>query len=238
MKPVYALCLFVCILFIVHAPAVPVHAAGTVSEAIQLPQPATDGTVSIERALRERRSVRNFSDAPLALAELSQLLWAAQGITGPGSRRTAPSAGALYPLELYVLAGSVSGLDAGIYLYKPEGHRLLLIAAGDRRGELRAAAHGQVSMEGAPAVFVISAVFERSTIKYGERGNRYVHLEAGHAAQNICLQAVALKLGSVVIGAFDDDAVKKAAHLSVREQPLYLIPVGKPQSAKRAPGPH
>ncbi len=204
------------------------EAAGPESDRITLPQPSTDGRISIERALRERRSVRTFTTEPIALSDLSQLLWAAQGITGPGSRRTAPSAGALYPLEVYVMAARVTGLEPGIYVYKPEGHSLVKIAAGARSADLSAAAYGQPCVRNAQAVLVISTVYERTMVKYGERGIRFAQMEAGHAAQNVCLQAVALKLGSVMVGGFDDNAVKKAAHLTVREEPLYLIPLGKP----------
>jgi SagB-type dehydrogenase family enzyme len=163
----------------------------------------------------------------MSLSELSHLLWAAQGISGAEGRRTVPSAGALYPLEVSVVAGNVSGLQPGIYVYKPERHELLKIIDGDKRDELSRAARGQSVIRSASAVLVISAVYERSTVKYGERGNRYVHMEAGHAAQNVYLQAVSLNLGTVAIGAFDDDEVKNAAHLTVREQPLYIMPIGR-----------
>lgn len=195
---------------------------------VKLPQPLFDGRISIEKALHERRSIREYLDLPVSLSELSQLLWAAQGTSGTGGRRTAPSAGALYPLELYVVAGNVSGLQPGIYLYKPERHELQKIASGDKRVELGRAARGQSAITDAAADLVIAAVYERTTIKYGERGNRYVHMEAGHAAGNVYLQAASLGLGTVAIGAFDDDGVKKAAELTVREQPLYIMPLGRP----------
>lgn len=197
------------------------------SGTIKLPQPFSNSKTSIEKTLRERRSIRAYKDLPISLSELSQLLWAAQGISGAGGRRTVPSAGALYPLEISVIAGNVSGLQAGIYVYKPEGHEMLRIADGDKRDELSRAARGQPAIRDASAVLVISAVHERTTIKYGERGNRYVHMEAGHAAQNVYLQAVSLNLGTVAIGAFDDEGVKKAANLTVREQPLYIMPIGR-----------
>lgn len=196
-------------------------------ETIKLPQPLFDSKTSVETALHERRSIRDYRNIPIALSDLSQLLWAAQGPSGTGGGRTTPSAGALYPLEVTVIVGNVAGLQAGIYLYKPENHELLKIKEGDNRAELSKAALGQSAILNAPAVIVISAVYERTMTKYGERGIRYVHMEAGHAAENIYLQAVSLNLGTVVIGAFDDDAVKKAANLTVREQPLYIMPVGK-----------
>lgn len=202
------------------------HAADAFPGTIKLPHPSYDSKTSIEKTLRERRSIRSYKNVPITISDLSQLLWAAQGISGPG-KRTVPSAGALYPLEVSVVAGSVSGLQPGIYVYKPEGHELLRIVDGDRRDDLSKAARGQPTIRNAPAVLVVSAVYERTTVKYGERGNRYVHMEAGHAAQNVYLQAVSLDLGTVVIGAFDDDEVKRAANLTVREQPLYLMPVGK-----------
>jgi SagB-type dehydrogenase family enzyme len=203
------------------------HAADSSSGTIKLPQPFYDSKTSIEKSLRERRSTRVYNFLPMSLSDLSQLLWAAQGISGAEGRRTVPSAGALYPLEVSVVAGNVSGLQPGIYVYKPERHELLKIIDGDKRDELSRAARGQSAIRSASAVLVISAVYERSTVKYGERGNRYVHMEAGHAAQNVYLQAVSLNLGTVAIGAFDDDEVKNAAHLTVREQPLYIMPIGR-----------
>ena len=197
------------------------------SGAIKLPKPVHDGRTSLEKTLLERRSVRQYKNAPILLSDLSQLLWAGQGISGPGGRRTAPSAGALYPLDIYVVAGNVAGLSAGIYSYDPHKHELNRIAEGDARTELSKAALGQSSIKSAPTVLVLSAVYERTTVKYGERGIRYVHMEAGHAAQNIYLQAAALDLGTVVIGAFDDDGIRQVLHMKGRERPLYLLPVGK-----------
>lgn len=194
---------------------------------IQLPPPQTEGGVSVEEALRQRRSVRSYSDAPLTLAEAGQLLWAAQGITGAQGFRTAPSAGALYPLEVYLLAEHVQGLGPGAYRYRPESHDLLPIADGRKGSQLQAAALGQAAVGDAPAVLVLTAVYARTMGKYGERGIRYVHMEAGHAAQNIYLQAEALGLGTVTIGAFHDDQVKDVLGLPDNEEPLYLMPVGK-----------
>lgn len=163
----------------------------------------------------------------MALADLSQLLWAAQGISCSGGKRTAPSAGALYPLDVYVVAGAVAGLSAGIYSYGPRKHELHRIAEGDARGKLSNAALGQSSINNAAAILVFSAVYDRVMVKYGERGIRYVHMEAGHAAQNVHLQAVSLDLGTVVIGAFRDEQVRAVLHLSEHEQPLSIMPVGK-----------
>jgi SagB-type dehydrogenase family enzyme len=197
------------------------------SEIIKLPEPKYDGSIPVEEALFKRRSVRDFKDMPLTVSEVSQLLWAAQGITGAGGRRTAPSAGALYPLEIYVIAANVNGLLAGIYKYRPNRHELLRIIKGDRRNDLCDAALGQSSIRRSAAVIVLSGVYERTTEKYGERGIRYVHMEVGHAAQNIYLQAVSLGLGTVVIGAFRDEAVKRIFKMAGGEMPLYIMPVGR-----------
>jgi SagB-type dehydrogenase family enzyme len=199
------------------------------SEMITLPEPMQDSDTSIEEALRKRRSARSYKDRPLILAEISQLLWAAQGITDQRGLRTAPSAGALYPLEMYVVAGNVTDLPNGVYHYRPYRHELVRIIDGDKRNELCKAALGQTSVRNAAAVIVMSAAYERTTVKYGDRGIQYVHMESGHAAQNIFLQAVPLKLGSVVIGAFHDDTVKKVLKMPEREQPLYIMPVGRTQ---------
>ncbi len=197
------------------------------SEIIKLPEPKHDSSTSIEKALLKRRSIRGCKDEPLTLAQVSQLLWAAQGITDSGGLRTSPSAGALYPLEVYIVVGGVKDLTDGIYKYKPHKHEIEMVVKGDKRNELYRATLSQSSVRDAPAVIVFSAVYERTTVKYGERGIRYVFIEAGHAAQNVFLQAVSLDLGAVVIGAFYDDEVKKIMKMPEREQPLYIMPVGK-----------
>ena len=197
------------------------------SKTISLPEPRTAGDGSVEQALRERRSVRSYKDDPLDLAEVSQILWSAQGITNPRGFRTAPSAGALYPLELYVIAGNVKNLPAAVYKYTPRDHALLEIVSGDRRSDLSRAALRQGAIRKAPAVILFCAVYERTTGKYGQRGFRYVHMEVGHAAQNACLQAIALGLHTAVIGAFRDAQVKAIANLPANEQPLYFVPVGR-----------
>jgi SagB-type dehydrogenase family enzyme len=200
----------------------------TFAERIKLPEPRLDSAVSIEQVLRRRRSTREFSNQPIELSHVSQLVWAAQGITGPEIYRTAPSAGGLYALDLYVVAGHVSGLPPGLYRYDLRNHELALLLDGDIRRELSGAALDQSSVSQAAAIFGVSAVYQRITSKYGERGVRYAHMEAGHAAQNLLLQAVALDLGAVLVGAFDDGKVKRVLGMSKEEQPLYLIPVGKP----------
>jgi len=194
---------------------------------IKLPQPVIDSPFSLEQSLALRRSVRNFSSDPLPLAGASQLLWAGQGITNSRGYRTAPSAGALYPLELYLVAGRVIDLPPGVYHYLSHPHELQATVQGDIRSELAAAALGQKSVSNAPAVLVMTAVYERTTGKYGQRGQRYVHLDAGHAAQNICLQATALGLATVPVGAFQDEMVAQILQIEPTELPLYILPVGK-----------
>jgi len=202
-------------------------AAAIPSKTIPLPEPRYAGDVSVEQALRERRSVRSYKDDPLDMAEISQILWSAQGITSKRGFRTAPSAGALYPLEIYVIVGKVKNLPAAIYKYTPRDHVLFEIVSGDRRSQLSRAALRQDSIRKAPAVILFCAVYERTTGKYGQRGIRYVHMEVGHAAQNACLQAIALGLHTAVIGAFRDAEVKAIANLPADEQPLYFVPVGR-----------
>lgn len=188
-----------------------------------LPAPRLDGEQSIEKTLTARRSVREFTDEPLTDADISQLLWAAQGVTDPVGMRAAPSAGALYPLELYVARSS------GLYHFEPSRHGLTRRHDKDLRKAIHGAGLGQDALAEAPAVFVIAAVYARTRAKYGSRAERYVHMEAGHAAQNLLLQAVARKLGGVPIGAFNDDQLSKVLGLPDNEVPLYLIPIGHPR---------
>jgi len=184
-------------------------------------------TASLEELLRQRRSIRAYSDAPLTQDEVMKLLWAGQGITSAGGFRTAPSAGALYPLEIYLVAGNVDNLAPGIYKYNPVKNALTLVREGDVRTSLAAASLGQGSVSDGAIDIVIAAVYERTKVKYGSRGERYVQIEVGHTAQNICLQATALGLGLVTVGAFDDAAVAKVIGMSQDESPLYVIPVGR-----------
>ncbi len=160
------------------------------------------------------------------MQQAAQLLWSAQGITHEEGLRTAPSAGALYPLQTYLVAGNVTGLTPGIYRYEPERHRLRRVAAGDRRAGLARAALGQSWMAEAPAVLVFGAIDSRTSRKYGSRGIVYVHIEVGHAAQNVFLQAQALGLGAAAVGAFDDDLVASLLGMGREKRPLYLVPVG------------
>jgi SagB-type dehydrogenase family enzyme len=194
---------------------------------IKLTQPVYDSSVSLEESILKRRSIRRYKNEPLTINEVSQLMWAAQGITDSYGLRTAPSAGALYPLEIYVVVGNVNELTPGIYKYKPNEHELLLIEKGDNRGTLSDASLGQRAVENGAIVIVISAVYERTTWKYRDRGVRYVHMEVGHVGQNISLQAVSLGLGTVVIGAFSDNEVKRIMKMPEEESPLYIMPVGR-----------
>jgi SagB-type dehydrogenase family enzyme len=163
----------------------------------------------------------------LSLEDVSQILWAAQGITARAGLRTAPSAGALYPLEVYLVAGDVEQLGAGVYLYREDAHELVMTLEGDYRKRLASAALGQTWMQRAPAVIVIAGIYQRSARKYGQRARRYVHIEVGHAAQNVYLQAVARDLGTVIVGAFDDTRVQSVLGLPADHMPLGLMPFGK-----------
>jgi SagB-type dehydrogenase family enzyme len=196
---------------------------------IVLPIPKTDGASSFEADLCRRRSVREFSAAPLSLPMVGQLLWAAQGVTSSAGERTAPSAGALYPLELLLAAGRIDAVEPGVYRYRPQDHALRFHLAGDRRKRLSQAALQQSALADAAAILAIAAVYRRTSAEYGTRGKRYVQMEVGHAAQNVYLQAVSLGLGTVIIGAFDDDRIHEILELSGREAPLALLPVGVPR---------
>lgn len=194
---------------------------------VPLPEPRLKSAVSLEETLLQRRSAREYADEALTLEEVSQLLWAAQGVTAEWGGRTAPSAGALYPLETYLVVGNVENLAPGVYKYKPERHELVKVKDDDVREELAEASLGQSWVKEGAIDIVIAAVYERTTRKYGDRGVRYVHMEAGHAAQNICLQATALDLGIVTVGAFHDEQVKNILGMARDETPLYVIPVGR-----------
>jgi SagB-type dehydrogenase family enzyme len=183
--------------------------------------------MSVEKALRKRRSVREFLKAPLTLAEISQLLWAAQGITYPEGLRTAPSAGALYPLEIYLVVGNVTDVTPGVYKYFSKSNEMRKVVAGDIRQKLSDASLGQESIRNAACNIIFTANYERTRWKYGERGIRYTHIEVGHASENVFLQAVALDIKSVVIGAFSDGKVKDLLRLPDEEDPIYIMPLGK-----------
>jgi SagB-type dehydrogenase family enzyme len=191
-------------------------------EPIDLPAPRTSSPVSLEETLSNRRSVRAYTDERLTIDEIGQLLWATQGITRDWGGRTAPSAGALYPLEVYAVTRE------GLYHYLPTGHRSLYTPIFGLHDALWEAGLKQDWIREAPVVFCIAAVYARTSDKYGARAVRYVHMEVGHAAENLLLQAVALDLGAVVVGAFHDDQVRSALGLPDDHAPLYLIPVGHP----------
>lgn len=191
-----------------------------------LPPPCTDG--AIERAMVSRHSLRDFSPRAVTIGQAGQLLWAGQGLVSDDGHRTAPSAGARYPLSLLLVAGDVEGIGPGVYRYESGSHRITRLHAGDVRADLAAAAFGQDWIAGAPAIIALAANERRTTDKYGSRGVRYVHMEAGHVAQNILLQATTLGLGGTPVGAFDDGAVARLLRLNRDEQPLYLLPVGRP----------
>jgi len=196
-------------------------------EWVVLPAPVMDSETSIEEALLTRRSIRDYQEGGLALSDVSQLLWAAQGITDPSGKRTAPSAGALYPLEVYLVVGEVEGLTAGVYRYLPAEHALTLTLEGDIREALAEASLGQEWVLNAPASILITAVFERTTRRYGQRGERYVYMEVGSVAQNVYLQAVPLGIGTVFVGAFHEDQVIQAAGIVEGEVPVCILPVGR-----------
>ena len=196
---------------------------------ITLPPPALQGLVSLEETLTRRRTVRAFTPTPLPLPEVAQLLWATYGVADKRRGvKTAPSAGALYPLDCYLATGEggVTGTEAGVYRYLPEDHALELQTSGDRRRAIARASLSQQWMAQAPCMVIITAAYDRTTGKYRERGIRYVHMEVGHAVENLLLQAVALGLGAGIVGAFDDDAVAETLGLPAGHRPLLVVPIG------------
>jgi len=205
---------------------------------IRLPIPRLKGNVSLEETILKRRAVRRYRREPLLLSQLSQILWSAQSITGTREFRAAPSAGATYPLEIFVVVGdqciiaseakqAFEELQAGIYHYKPSSHSLSLHTSGDLRPDLARAALDEEFIVQAPVDIVICALYHRTSYRYGKRGERYVHMEVGHAGENIHLQAVALELSTVEVGAFNDEAVAKVLGVEEQIRPLYIMPVGK-----------
>ncbi len=200
-----------------------------------LPSPEIKGSISVEETLFNRRSRRHYQEVAISAEDLSQILWAAYGITMPrddyaflkGGLRTAPSAGGLYPLEIYVLVGKVKGIEPGVYKYISKKHKIVRTINKDIREDLCSAALNQEMISKAPVVIFFSAVFNRTTKKYGSRGReRYVCMDLGHSAQNIYLQVEALHLGTCAIGAFNDSTVKQTMELPTEEEPLYIMPIG------------
>jgi SagB-type dehydrogenase family enzyme len=197
--------------------------------AMKLRTPKTDGTVSVEWAIKQRRTIRSFSIASLNLNQLSQLLWSAQGITGnDGFKRAAPSAGALYPMDVYAVVGrsSVEDIEAGVYHYEPNGHALSNITMKDVRDRVAKASLSQMWMAQAPLNIVITAEYSRITVKYKERGIRYAMIEAGHIAQNLFLQAEALRLKAAIVGAFHDNELIDILKIPRSHEPLLILPIG------------
>jgi SagB-type dehydrogenase family enzyme len=194
-----------------------------------LPEPPSTSAGGLTAILKHRRTIRAFAPQPVSPAEISQLLWAAQGTTSRDGLRTAPSAGALYPLQLHLVAGDVAGLPAGHYRYVPAQQALTVVQPGDLRPLVANAALDQTWVAEAAAIVVVAAVDSRTTSKYGPRGVRYVTMEVGHASQNLLLQAVALGLGAAVVGAFEDARLKRLLRLPDGEHPLAILPLGHPR---------
>lgn len=194
---------------------------------IKLPEPLTSGGMSLTEALVLRRSDRSYSQEPLSLSDVSQLLWSAQGVTNERGFRTAPSAGATFPLEMYVMINNVSGMERGVYHYDPFGNTLEVVLSEDVSAALARASLSQSMISEGSIVLIFGAVFERTESRYGERGERYVYNEIGHASQNVHLQAAAMKLGTVVIGAYRDEEVENILQLGDEIRVLYMMPVGK-----------
>jgi SagB-type dehydrogenase family enzyme len=205
---------------------------------IKLPSPQLKGKVSLEETILRRRAVRRYRREPLDLSQLSQILWSAQGITGTREFRAAPSAGATYPLEVFVVVGRQGvitrelkqppeELQAGIYHYEADSHSLSLHKPADLRPDLARATLDQEFIIDAPVDIVICALYHRTSYRYGRRGERYVHIEVGHVGENIHLQAVALGLATVEVGAFHDEEVSKVLGVEEQIMPLYIMPLGK-----------
>jgi SagB-type dehydrogenase family enzyme len=196
------------------------------TDLIKLPQTECNPGQPLEQLLAQRRCVRKYAHRSVTLANAASLLWAAQGVNADDDLRTAPSAGALHPIEIYLAAGAVTELAPGIYRYLPNEGAIENAAEGDRRVALARAALGQAWVADAALILIIAADYEHTTSKHGRRGKRYVHMEAGHVAQNVLLMAATLNLGSAVVGAFDDKLVAATTGLGRHQAPLYLLPVG------------
>jgi SagB-type dehydrogenase family enzyme len=193
---------------------------------ITLSKPILDSKISIEKALNTRRSIRNYKKSPLSLEQISQLLWAAQGITNSQGLRTAPSAGALYPLEIYLVSNNVSNLDPGVYSYKNNSHTLKKISQENKISDLSGACLNQECVKNCSAAIVICVIYERTTQKYGPRGKDYALIEVGCASQNIHLQAVSLNIGTVYVGGFEEHKVTQVIQAKNNEHPWCVMPLG------------
>jgi len=197
--------------------------AVAVGGSVPLPAPSPKGRMSVEEAIARRRSVREYSPDPLTLADISQLLWSAQGLTSSEGQRAAPSAGARYPLETYLACAE------GLFRYEVANHTLIKVNANDLREPLAEACLGQSFVAEAAVSIIFTAVHGRTTSRYGDRGMRYIHIDVGHAAENVHLQAEALGLASVPVGAFKDEFVAQALALPSNHSPIYVVPVGHPR---------
>jgi SagB-type dehydrogenase family enzyme len=197
-------------------------------EVVKLPAPAFKGAISVEEALKQRRTVRRFASRGLDLKQVGQILWAADGLSDPRGYRTAASAGATFPMEIYLVVGErgVAGLAAGVYRYRPEDHSLGLVSKGEARHAVARASLHQTWMAEALVMVVIAAEYGRCTARYGQRGVMYTHIEAGHVGTNVFLQAEALGLGAGIVGAFDDKGLAQALKLPGHHEPLLVMPVG------------
>lgn len=216
-------CQFYLLYIVLLFTAINIRAETTI---IHLPAPV-EHSISLEKAIKERRSIRKYQPGKISLQDLSQLLWSAQGVTSKEGFRTAPSAGAIYPIKIYLVASDVNELISGIYRYIPKTHSLILVSTGDKRKLVAKAALQQDAVKNAAIDIVITGSFEKTEAKYGVRGKMYVYMEAGHIAQNIALESVPLKLGAVTIGAFNDLEVANILNLPQDITPLYIIAVGK-----------
>lgn len=193
---------------------------------IRLPVLEASDRSQIEELIAKRRSVRRYKDEKLSESVISRLLWAAQGISSDSGLRTSPSAGALYPLEIHLVTGGSGELESGVYRYVPEDHTLVREIPGDMREKLSKAALSQPMIRNAPVSIVISAIYARITSRYGNRGLRYAHMEAGHAAQNVYLLGVELGVGTCAIGAFEDEEIRNVLKMPANQEPLYILPLG------------
>jgi SagB-type dehydrogenase family enzyme len=223
------ICIIICASILLSFLIAPNLLSARQKDEISLPKPSLKGALSVEEAIKARRCIRSFKAKPLTMKQLSQILWAAQGITQDGGfMRAAPSAGALYPLELFAVVGnnSIEGLKAGVYQYIPASHSMKVLLKNDVRKDIMKAALDQECIAQAPINIIITADYNRTAKKYGGRAVRYVHIEVGHAGENIMLQAISLGLSSVIIGAFYDEKLSFALQLPPELKPLLIIPVG------------
>ena len=210
---------------------IPLYKSYENSPGIKLPSPV-DSDMNLETSIRKRKSVRSFSDRGFTLEQLARILLTADGLTQKRSgfhRRSAPSGGALYPLEIYVVVQNVESLKPGLYHFQVRDSSLELMREGDFGNEIHEAANHQDAVGDSPVTLVITSRFDRITQKYADRGYRYAYIEAGAVCQNVYLQATALKMGTVAVGAFNDDATNKLIEVDgVHEAALLIMPIGFP----------